>query len=109
MTYNINYLRREKIGIFDALHTLCPGASWQVGDTYESIKNFKSDDYELPSKEAVEAEVARLQAIADSKSYARNRAREYPSFAEQFDLLYHGGYDAWKQVIQDVKDKYPKG
>lgn len=37
-----------------------------------------------------------------------NRAMEYPSFAEQFDLLFHGGYDAWKSQIQAVKDKYPK-
>jgi hypothetical protein len=41
-------------------------------------------------------------------TYAEKRAAEYPSFADQFDLLYHGGYDAWKEVIQIVKDKYPK-
>ena len=32
----------------------------------------------------------------------------YPSFAEQFDTLYHGGYDAWKAMIQQVKDEIPK-
>ena len=41
-------------------------------------------------------------------TYADLRAAEYPSFADQFDLLYHGGMDAWKAVIEAVKIKYPK-
>ena len=41
-------------------------------------------------------------------TYADKRRAEYPSFADQFDLLYHGGMDAWKAAIQAVKDKYPK-
>jgi len=41
-------------------------------------------------------------------TYAEKRASEYPSFADQFDLLFHGGMDAWKAAIQAVKDKYPK-
>ena len=41
-------------------------------------------------------------------TYAEKRAAEYPSFADQFDLIYHGGVEAWKDAIQDVKDKYPK-
>lgn len=41
-------------------------------------------------------------------TYADKRAMEYPSFADQFDLLYHGGETAWKAAIQAVKDKYPK-
>lgn len=50
------------------------------------------------------AVAARIAAIP----YTERRADEYPSFADQFDLLYHGGYDAWRAVIQSVKDKYPK-
>jgi len=41
-------------------------------------------------------------------SYSQLREREYPSFAEQFNTLYHGGYDAWKATIDSVKAKYPK-
>jgi len=41
-------------------------------------------------------------------TYAQKRASEYPSFADQFDLLFHGGINAWKASIQAVKDKYPK-
>ena len=42
-------------------------------------------------------------------TYGDLRKAEYPSFADQFDLLYHGGYDAWKAAIDSVKAKYPKG
>lgn len=41
-------------------------------------------------------------------TYKELRAIEYPSFADQFDLLFHGGMDAWKASIQAVKTKYPK-
>jgi ATP-dependent DNA ligase len=56
----------------------------------------------------VAQEIARLQAEYDAKQYQRKRAAEYPSTADQFDLLYHGGYDAWKAAIDAVKTKYPK-
>ena len=41
-------------------------------------------------------------------TYSDLRRQEYPQFAEQFDLLYHGGYDAWKASIDAIKAKYPK-
>jgi|TARA_R110002020_G_scaffold343082_1_gene557437 hypothetical protein len=37
-----------------------------------------------------------------------NRRKEYPSFADQFDDIFHSGIDAWKATIQVTKDKYPK-
>ena len=42
------------------------------------------------------------------ESYAELRAKEYPSYADQFDKIYHEGVDAWKTEIQAIKDKYPK-
>lgn len=53
--------------------------------------------------------LAKAQAAEVAMTYAEKRAAEYPSFADQFDLLYHGGYDAWKAAIDAVKNKYPKG
>jgi hypothetical protein len=50
---------------------------------------------------AVEAEIARTE-------YQRLRARAYPSIANQLDTLFHGGYEAWKEQIQAIKDTYPK-
>jgi hypothetical protein len=41
-------------------------------------------------------------------TYSDLRKTAYPSFADQFDLLYHGGYDAWKASIDAVKNQFPK-
>lgn len=49
-----------------------------------------------------------VQTEINKTAYIEKRQSEYPSFAAQFDTLFHGGYDAWKAQIQAVKDKYPK-
>ena len=56
----------------------------------------------------VEIDINAVNAWVDPNAYKAKRATEYPSFADQFDLLFHGGMDAWKAAIQAVKDKYPK-
>lgn len=57
----------------------------------------------------VEYDLAAAEALVAANQYKVQRAAEYPSFADQFDLLYHGGYEAWKAAIDAVKTKYPKG
>ena len=57
----------------------------------------------------VEIDLALVDAWVDPDQYKINRAAEYPSFADQFDKIFHEGIDAWKAEIQAVKDKYPKG
>ena len=62
---------------------------------------------ELTAEEIAElqaAEAARVAAIP----YTEKRREAYPSIPDQLDLLFHGGYDAWRAAIQAVKDKYPK-
>ena len=49
-----------------------------------------------------------VQAQIDANAYKELRAAEYPSYADQFDTIFHEGIDAWKAQIQAVKDKYPK-
>jgi len=49
-----------------------------------------------------------VQAYIEANDYKDKRASEYPSFADQFDTIFHEGIDAWKTKIQDVKNKYPK-
>ena len=58
---------------------------------------------------SVAIDMAAVNAWVDPNQYKYDRAKEYPSTADQFDLLYHGGYDAWKAAIDAVKNKYPKG
>jgi len=97
------------MSITQALINLRPGSSWELnGDTYEGIVWREENTTTIPSKEEIQVEILRLQNEYINNEYQRLRQREYPSFADQFDLLYHGGYDAWKAVIDDVKNKYPK-
>ena len=56
----------------------------------------------------VEIDLAAVNAWVDPNEYKTERAVAYPSFANQFDLLYHGGYDAWKAAIDAVKQEFPK-
>lgn len=93
---------------YKAISSLAPKSQWFCIDCdYEQLKWF-SEDIQKPTFEEIEAEMQRLQAEYDHNEYQRLRAIEYPSFADQFDLLYHGGYDAWKAEIDKIKQKYPK-
>jgi hypothetical protein len=66
------------------------------------------DTKSKPSEADCNTGVAAMQANWDNKAYARNRAAEYPSIADQLDDIYHNGIDAWKATIKTTKDKYPK-
>ena len=55
-----------------------------------------------------DAVTAKANELAVANAYIGKRAAEYPSFADQFDLIYHSGIDAWKAKIKETKDKYPK-
>ena len=56
----------------------------------------------------VEIDVNAVDAWVDPDTYKYQRAQAYPSIADQLDLMYHGGYDAWKATIEAVKQEYPK-
>jgi hypothetical protein len=56
----------------------------------------------------VEIDMNAVNAWVDPEMYKYQRAAKYPSFADQFDLLYHGGYDVWKAAIDAIKQEYPK-
>lgn len=89
----------------EAIYTTHPTVTSIIGDDTA----FDKDGNLVTLNETlVTAEIARLKSEFEAKEYQRLRVSEYPSFADQFDLLYHGGYDAWKSAIQAVKDKYPK-
>lgn len=84
--------------MIEAIYKLYPQVISTVGD-----KAYDADGNEVIYDKAA------VQAYIDANAYKDKRAAEYPSFADQFDLLYHGGYDAWKAAIEAVKKKYPKG
>lgn len=91
-----------------AIISLRPNAAWVlIGDSYDGL-DWQDPNQSKPTKEEVLQEIERLNLEQSKSDYQRKRAAEYPSFAQQFDLLYHGGYDAWKQEIDKIKTKYPK-
>jgi len=75
---------------------------------YPQIVTIRGDVAYDADDNVVEYDAALVDAEIAKTEYQRQRAAEYPSFADQFDLLYHGGYDAWKAAIEAVKTKYPK-
>ena len=90
----------------DAIQSLRPAAQWVLrGETLEWLDTEQAQ----PTKAEITAEVARLQAEYDNNEYQRQRAQAYPSMADQLDLIYHEGIDAWKAQIAAVKQTYPKG
>ena len=57
----------------------------------------------------VEIDMDVVNAWVNPEAYKEKRQREYPPMAEQLDMIFHNGIDVWKEQIQAVKDKYPKG
>ena len=92
---------------FNAIHSLRPTCGFGIKED-GSVDWFETNSQERPTDAEIDAEIVRLQADYDAKDYQRKRQQAYPSFADQFDLLYHGGYDAWKAAIDAVKQEYPK-
>ena len=81
----------------DVLYKLYPSVVRTVGDVaYDANGNEVSYD------------LVAVQAYIDANAYKAQRAAAYPSMADQLDLLYHGGMDAWKAAITAVKEEFPK-
>jgi len=80
-------------------------AIYKINPTVVSICG--DDAFDIDGNPVAYDETA-VQTYIDANAYKAQRAKAYPSFADQFDLLYHGGYDAWKASIQAIKEEYPK-
>ena len=87
-----------------AIVNLVGGSIKMSGD-----KVFYLDGQTPPSDAEIDAEIKRLEDEYDANEYQRSRASEYPSIPDQLDEIFHNGINAWKAVIKQTKDKYPKG
>ena len=93
----------RSIQIATAIKTIRPKSQFANGETYESL--IWNDTKQVkPTKE----EFNRAVQDYDLKQYQRDRASQYPSTADQLDMLYHQGIDGWKAEIKKVKDQFPK-
>tara|TARA_R110000744_G_scaffold365935_1_gene474859 strand:+ start:792 stop:1118 length:327 start_codon:yes stop_codon:yes gene_type:complete len=84
-----------------------------------AVKNEDLDDIEWVSSEIsksdIEAKMTELSTAYDALAYARTRKLEYPSLAEQLDLLYKDMLadkgdktGDWFAAVKKVKDDNPK-
>ena len=63
---------------------------------------------QISDKESDKIRADTEQTRLNTMTYSQNRSMAYPSFADQFDTIYHEGLDVWYAQIQAVKNKYPK-
>lgn len=75
---------------------------------YPQVTVIRGDEAFDADGNPVAYDEATVQAYIDANAYKEQRAKAYPSIADQLDLMYHGGYDAWKAAIEAVKNQYPK-
>ena len=64
----------------------------------------------IPANEIL-AKQQELITEYNSNKYQRDRAKNYPSLADQLDMQYWdkiNGTNKWQQAINAVKQKYPK-
>ena len=100
-------MKLDPIKLHQAIRTISPNSQFSCeGDCYEGL-TWYNDEYQ-PTEEEVAQKVAELEYQEEVNEYQRQRAREYPSYADQFDQIFHEGVDAWKRTILDIKKKYPK-
>jgi len=98
-----------KISNLDAIKSLDPNAELKCNnDDIDSIK-WLNGTKEI-SKDAILAEVKRLQAEYNAQAYARTRKSLYPDIGDQLDDLYKKGAfsDEMAAKIKKVKDDNPK-
>ena len=98
--------------ITNAVKAINPNAEFIIRATSADAATIDSIEWEdgtTPiAKSDIETKMVEIQAVYDAQEYARKRAAEYPSIADQLDDIYHNGIDAWKATIKATKDKYPK-
>ena len=96
--------------IFEAVKALRPGALWSFTDTtYDAMEWLEPEGGQTkPTEEEIVQKIAELTYKEEVEVYKEQRAAEYPSYADQFDKIFHQGIDAWKEEIQTIKNRYPK-
>jgi hypothetical protein len=106
----------NNITLTDALYSLTPNAQYILcNNDYNQLEWLEPPVWEggqsKPTKEEVEAEVARLQQEWENTEYQRLRAPEYPDFRDYLDGIVKGDQAQIQTYIDAclaVKAKYPK-
>ena len=77
----------NNITISDSICSLYPTCKWTLSDNdYSTLWWDENNQFPIPNLKELEDEVKRLQEEYEFNEYQRQRAKEYPSFADQFDI-----------------------
>ena len=76
--------------------------------THSNVVTIRGDDAFDANGNPVTYDETAVKAYIDAHAYIAKRQQAYPSIADQLDLIYHQGLDAWKSAIQAVKEEFPK-
>jgi len=99
-----------KIDIINSILAINPTAQVTVsGDDINTIV-WHNGTTPIPANEIL-AKQQELITEYNSNQYQRDRAKDYPSLADQLDMQYWdkiNGTNKWQEVINAVKAKYPK-
>ena len=98
----------RKSNITDALISLRPNSAFILENDDISKLEWKDNNTSPPTPQEIQNELNRLQQNFSIIEYKNLREKEYPSIKDQLDIMFHDGYEAWKNKIQEIKDKYPK-
>lgn len=99
------------ITIVDALVSLRPGAEFTISEYDYDQLIWHDQKQTKPSREELEAEVARLKQERIDTEYQRQRAAEYPDFRDYLDGIVKGDQaqiQAYIDACLAIKEKYPK-
>lgn len=80
-------------------------AIFQLNPTVVTIRGDIAHD---ENEQVVSYDLSAAEALVAANAYKEQRAKAYPSIADQLDTIYHEGIDAWKAQIAAVKQEYPK-
>jgi hypothetical protein len=73
-----------------------------------SVVTIRGDVAYDVNEQVVAYDLAAAEALIAVNAYRGQRAKAYPSIADQLDTIYHSGIDAWKLTITAVKQGFPK-
>ena len=104
------------VTVIDAIRAINPTA--EVSVSAEDVNQIVWENGTVPIPKAdIETKLAELQTAYDAEQYARDREKEYPTWQDQMDMLWHSidqdaalksKYFAFHQAILAVKSKHPK-
>lgn len=105
---------QDNIFYTQAIQELRPNEGFSLDDMLYSTLQFVNSNVNKPSEVEITQRFNEIKTAYIQGEYQRIRAQEYPTIADQLDMLYHdiknGNLNSgdWIQSIEQVKQQYPK-